>query len=334
MSNRKIDFSKKNILITGGAGFIGSNLAFYFQKNFPDANITIIDCFRSNKTFENGNLTSYGHYKNLIGFNGNIICGNLINIDDFALIDKFHFDFIFHHAAISDTRVYNQELILKTNVNSFYKLLKFAKKNNAVMVYASSAALYGNLPAPQTEGDEYPINPYGFSKLMMDQLAEKYSKENPELTIVGLRFFNVYGPGEFYKAKTSSMIIQLAHQILDNKPPRLFENSSQILRDFIFIEDVIKANIYACSSIKNGSYNVATGIARSFVDIVEILQNKLKTNLPIEYFPNPYEGYQSNTQADLTNIKKYLGFEADYSLEKGIEAYLPEILKLHGTNNK
>ena len=85
------------------------------------------------------------------------------------------------------------------------------------MVYASSAATYGNLPSPQTVGKESPENPYGFSKYIMDQIATRYSKENPDLTIVGLRFFNVYGPREYYKANTSSMVIQLGHQILDGK---------------------------------------------------------------------------------------------------------------------
>ena len=218
-----IDFNDKTILITGGAGFIGSNLAFYLQENFPESKIIIFDCFRNQETFQNGNLKSFGHYKNLIGFNGNIICGNINNKDDLALLNKHKFDVIFHHAAISDTRVYDQEIVMKTNVNSFYDLLEIAKRNSAVMVYASSAATYGNLPSPQTVGKESPENPYGYSKYIMDQIATRYSQENPDLTIVGLRFFNVYGPREYYKANTSSMVIQLGHQILDGKIPRLFK---------------------------------------------------------------------------------------------------------------
>ena len=228
MMNNKIDFNNKTILITGGAGFIGSNLAIYFQENFPKSKIIVFDCFRSDEVFQNGNLKSFGHFKNLIGFNGDIICGNINNNDDLSQLNKYKFDFIFHHAAISDTRVYDQEIIMKTNVNSFYDLLLKAKRDNAVIVYASSAATYGNLPSPQTEGKESPENPYGYSKYIMDQIAVKYSIENPDLTIVGLRFFNVYGPREFYKAKTSSMIIQLGHQILSGKAPRLFENANKI----------------------------------------------------------------------------------------------------------
>ena len=330
--NNKIDFNNKNILITGGAGFIGSNLAFYFQENYPKSNLVIFDCFRSGATFKNGNLKSFGHYKNLIGFKGNIICGDINSKDDLSILNDYKFDFIFHHAAISDTRVYDQKIIIQTNVNSFYEFLSIAKKDNSVLVYASSAATYGSLSSPQTEGIECPENPYGYSKLVMDQIAIQYSKENPDLTIVGLRFFNVYGPREFYKDKTSSMVIQLAHQILSGKAPRLFNNSNQIFRDFIYIEDVIKANILACTAKQNGSFNVATGSPRSFQEIADIIQKELNTDLGTEYFSNPYQGYQMHTQANMSNSKKYLGFESEFTLEKGINAYIPEILKLHRNN--
>jgi ADP-L-glycero-D-manno-heptose 6-epimerase len=334
MINHKTDFNDKNILITGGAGFIGSNLAFYFQNNFPRSKVVVFDCFRNDDIFPNGNLKSFGHFNNLINFKGEVICGNINNKSDLAILDNYSFDFIFHQAAISDTRVYDQDIIMRTNVNSFYDLLKKAKKDNAKLVYASSAATYGRLPSPQTEGKENPENPYGFSKLIMDQVAYNFSNENPNMTIVGLRFFNVYGPGEYFKAKTSSMVIQLGHQILDNKSPRLFENSSQILRDFVYIDDVVQANIKACSPKKNGTYNVGTGIPRSFQDIADILQKELKAKLPPEYFPNPYKDYQVNTQADIQNSMKNLGFKSKFSLEEGIKAYLPEILRMHNTSLK
>jgi len=326
-----IDFNNKTILITGGAGFIGSNLAFYFQENFPNSKVIVFDCFRSDEIFPNSNLKSFGHYKNLIGFKDDIICGNINNQTDLALLSDYKFDYVFHQAAISDTRVYDQEIIMKTNVNSFYDLLAIAKKDRAVMVYASSAATYGNLPSPQTVGKESPENPYGFSKYIMDQIAIRYSKENPDLTMVGLRFFNVYGPREYYKANTSSMVIQLGHQILDGKIPRLFKGSDQIFRDFIYIDDVLQASIKACDPKQNGTYNVGTGISRSFQDIADILQKELGTDLGTEYFPNPYDGYQMHTQANISTSKDNLGFEPKITLEQGIKSYIPEIKRLHGT---
>lgn len=326
-----IDFNNKTILITGGAGFIGSNLAFYFQENFPNSRVIIFDCFRSDEIFANGNLKSFGHYKNLIGFKGRVICGNINNQADLALLGDYKFDFVFHQAAISDTRIYDQEIIMKTNVNSFYDLLAIAKKDRAVMVYASSAATYGNQPSPQTEGKEGPENPYGYSKYIMDQIANQYSNENPDLTIVGLRFFNAYGPREYYKAHTSSMIIQLGHQILDGKAPRLFVGSDQIFRDFIYIDDILQAIVKACDPKKNGIFNVGTGISRSFQDVADILQNELNTDFGTDYFPNPYDGYQTHTQANINSSQNNLGFTPKVSLEQGIKSYIPEIKRLHGT---
>jgi len=328
-----IDFNNKTILITGGAGFIGSNLAFYFQENYPQSHIVIFDCFRSEATFSNGNLQSFGHYKNLIGFRGDVICGNINNQSDLMLLNDYEFDYIFHQAAISDTRVYDQNLVMQTNVNSFYGLLNFATRNHSPVVYASSGATYGSLPSPQQVGKESPDNPYGYSKYVMDQIANRFIKQNPEMVIVGLRYFNVYGSKEYYKAKTSSMVIQLGHQILDGKAPRLFEGSDKILRDFVNVKDVVQANIKACKPKQNGVYNVGTGKPRSFQDIANILQIELSTDLGTKYFANPYKGYQVHTQADISTTEDSLGYEPKVTLEEGIRAYIPEIKELHGTPN-
>ena len=334
MNNKDINFNNKTILITGGAGFIGSNLAFYFQNNFPDSIVVVFDCFRNGSTFENNNLISFGHYKNLIGFNGEVICGNINSKLDLSLLHKYKFDYIFHHAAISDTRVYDQEIVMKTNVNAFIEVLNKAKIDNSILVYASSAATYGSLPSPQTVGKENPENPYGSSKLIMDQIAYRFIKSNPNRTIVGLRFFNVYGPKEYFKGSTASMVIQLGHQILDNKALRLFHGSENILRDFIYIEDVIQANIKACRTKNSGVYNVGTGKPRSFQNIADILQKEIGKNVETEYFPNPFDGYQMHTQANIESSIKSLGFDPQFSLEEGIKAYVPEIIRLHGTSNE
>ncbi len=329
MKYNNIDFNNKTILITGGAGFIGSNLAFYFQDNFPEANIVIFDRFRSESTFSNGNLQSFGHYKNLIGYRGDTVCGNLNSAEDLALLDEYSFDYIFHEAAISDTRVYDQEIVMQTNVNSFYYFLEKAKKDNAVLVYASSAATYGSMPSPQTVGKESPENPYGFSKYAMDMIAYRYMKENPSMKIVGLKYFNVYGAREFFKDKTSSTVIQFGHQILAGKTPRLFEGSDKIVRDFVYIKDVIQANIKACEAKQSGVYNVGTAKPRSFQDIADILQKELGTDYGTDYFPNPFTGYQMHTQADISTSQEFLGYEPKWELEEGIKDYLPEIIRMY-----
>ncbi len=329
MKYNNINFNKKTILITGGAGFIGSNLAFYFQKNYPESNIVIFDIFRNDETFSNGSLKSFGHYKNLLGFNGIVISGNINDkIALKSLEDNYKFDYIFHQAAISDTTVREQDIMIKTNVNAYENLLKVAINHGANMIYASSAATYGDSDRFEV-GYEKPNNAYGFSKVMMDNITYKYIKQGVDISIVGLKYFNVYGKREFYKDKTASMIVQFAHQILKGLTPKLFEGSDKILRDFIYIDDIIQANILACNPIKSGIYNVGTGKARSFEDIVNILQGELGIDNSKEYIANPFIGqYQFFTEANIDTIKQNLGYKPKYNLEDGIKAYIPEIKRL------
>jgi ADP-L-glycero-D-manno-heptose 6-epimerase len=325
-----VDFNTKTILITGGAGFIGSNLAFYFQENYPDARVVVLDLFRSNLTLSNGNLKSFGHFKNLIGFRGDVISGD-IN-DKTLLVEisaRYKFDFIYHEAAISDTTALEQDLMIQTNVNAFVDLLDMAVAHGANMIYASSGATYGDAASPQIVGREAPQNVYGFSKLMMDHTARQYALKHDDISIVGLRYFNVYGAREFFKNKTSSMVVQFGHQLLSGKNPKLFENSDQILRDFIYIEDIIQANILAAAPRESGVFNVGTGKARSFQSMVDILQRELGTSYVCEYVPNPYIGrYQFHTEADIQTTRECLGYEPRFSFEEGIAAYVPEIQRL------
>jgi len=331
-----IDFNTKTILITGGAGFIGSNLAFYFQENYPEAKVVVFDRFRSGKTLSNGNLESFGHFKNLLGFKGIVISGDINDKEALKkLKDEYKFDYIFHQAAISDTTAKEQDLMIETNVNAYEDLLKIAIEHKANMIYASSAATYGDAKSPQTVGVENPGNVYGFSKLMMDNLTQSYLQKGVDISIVGLRYFNVYGPREFYKNKTASTVVQFGHQILSGKTPRLFKGSDKILRDFIYIEDVIQANILACKPKKSGIYNVGTGKARSFQDIADILQKELKTDLGTEYIPNPFSSqYQFHTEADISDTVQNLGYKPRFEMEEGIKAYIPEIKKLYESEVK
>jgi len=330
-----IDFNNKTILITGAAGFIGSSLSFYFQENYPEATIVAFDMFRSGETFSNGNLKSFGHFKNLLGFNGVVVSGDINDkVALKELEESYKFDYIFHQAAISDTTVLEQDLMMKTNVNAYEDLLKIAIKHGANMIYASSAATYGDSDRFEV-GYEQPNNAYGFSKVMMDNISYKYIKQGVDISIVGLKYFNVYGPREFFKNSTSSMVVQFGLQILKGLTPKLFEGSDKILRDFIYIDDIVQANIKACSPKKSGVYNVGTGKARSFEDIVSILQKELDIDNGKEYIPNPFVGsYQFFTQANIETTKENLGYEPKVSMEEGIKAYIPEIKRLFDTEVK
>jgi ADP-L-glycero-D-manno-heptose 6-epimerase len=335
MKYNEIDFNNKCVLITGAAGFIGSNLAFYFQNNFPDCTIVALDCFRSGETFSNGNLKSFGHFKNLLGFNGVVVSGD---INDKELLEdlkkNYKFDYIFHQAAISDTTVQEQDVLMKTNVNAYEDLLKLAISHGANMIYASSAATYGDSDRFEV-GYEQPNNAYGFSKVMMDNITYEYMKKDLDISIVGLKYFNVYGPREFYKNSTASMVVQFGHQILRGDTPRLFEGSDKILRDFIFIEDIIQANIKATNPKQSGVYNVGTGKARSFEDIVNILQKELAIDNGKEYIANPFVGqYQFFTEANIESTKENLGYEPRFEMEDGIKAYIPEIKRLFKEEKK
>ncbi len=327
MKYNNINFNNKTILITGGAGFIGSNLAFYFQENYPEAKVIVFDKFRNDETFSNGNLKSFGHFKNLIGFKGIVISGDITKKEDLEKLNDYKIDYIFHQAAISDTTVSDQEIMIKTNVNTFNDLIKIAIKNKAPLVYASSAATYGNSKIFKV-GKENPNNVYGFSKLMMDNLAREYIKK-VDIPIVGLRYFNVYGPREYFKNKTASMVLQFGLQLLKGESAKLFEGSDKIKRDFIFVEDVIQANIKATNPKKSGIYNVGTAKARSFQDIVDILKKELNIQRKDKYIPNPYvKQYQFFTEAEIEDTQKYLEYNPNFTLEKGIKADIPYIKKI------
>lgn len=322
------DLADKNILITGGAGFIGSNLALYFQKHHPQANVCVFDKFRDDTYFPSGNPTSLGHFKNLLDFRGEVIVGDITkNLDK---IKDRDFDYIFHQAAISDTIAMDQKLMLETNFEAFVNLYEIAKQKGAMLIYASSAGTYGNSPAPNSIGvGEVPENIYGYSKLQMDIFAHKVLEQDSEIPLIGLRYFNVYGEREFYKGKTASMILQLGLQALEHKKVRLFKHGEQ-LRDFVYIKDVIQANVKAIEARESGIYNVGAGEARSFNNIVEILKKHLG-DFEVEYIDNPYTFYQNHTQADIALSEEFLSYTPRFSLEQGIESYIPEIVRIFET---
>jgi ADP-L-glycero-D-manno-heptose 6-epimerase len=188
----------RNVLVTGGAGFIGSNLTLALQEKDPDARITVIDDFRS------------GHFKNLQGFGGDYVAADVSRLDWVAQFKDTTFDAIFHLASITDTTVHDQVLQAHDNIEGFRRLLEFATFHQTPIVYASSAATYG-MGAGRMKEDQPPVpaNIYAFSKVHLDNLARIYARRHPSWRIVGLRYFNVYGPNESHKKAAASMIYQL-----------------------------------------------------------------------------------------------------------------------------
>jgi ADP-L-glycero-D-manno-heptose 6-epimerase len=153
----------------------------------------------------------------------------------------------------------------------------------------------------------------------MDIAANKLKHD---MHIVGLRYFNVFGPRETHKGRPASMILHLSKQMKENKNPRIFKNGEQI-RDHIYVKDVVKATILAAEA-ESGIYNVGTGIGTDFNELINILNQVLNTNLKPEYFESPYnmKTYQSNTQADTTLAESKLKFKPDFTLKQGIEDYM------------
>lgn len=299
--------TKKKYLVTGGAGFIGSNIAKTLEAQGHE--VTVLDDFSKN-----------GHFKNLIGFKGDVITADLFEY----MPTDMYFDAIFHEAAITDTTVMDQKAMMEQNVEAFKNLLSFAAENEIKkVVYASSAATYGNGPVPNVETQPtHPENVYGFSKAIMDNVARQFAEDNNDMTIIGLRYFNVYGPGEYYKGKMASMVYQLYNQMKAGKRPRVFKNGEQ-QRDFVYVKDIVKINLCALNNGKEtGVYNAATGVSRDYNAIIRCLNKELGTNLEPEYIDNPYPFFQLKTQADITKSKEKLGYEPDYSLEAGIADYV------------
>ena len=299
--------TKKKYLVTGGAGFIGSNIAKTLEAQGHE--VTVMDDFSKN-----------GNFKNLIGFKGDVITADLFNY----MPTDMYFDAIFHEAAITDTTVMDQKAMMEQNVEAFKNLLSFAAENEIKkVIYASSAATYGNGPVPNVETQPtHPENVYGFSKVIMDNVARQFSADNNDMAIIGLRYFNVYGPGEYYKGKMASMVYQLYNQMKAGKRPRVFNYGEQ-QRDFVYVKDIVKINLCALNNGKEtGVYNAATGIPRDYNAIIACLNKELGTNLEPEYIDNPYPFFQLKTQADMTLAKEKLGYEPDYSLEAGIADYV------------
>jgi UDP-glucose 4-epimerase len=283
------------VLVTGGAGFIGSHIAEYLVQRGDD--VTVLD-----------NLNT-GKKDNLAKINDKI---NFVNGDirDYKLLEKLVNDTssVFHEAALASVQQsFNmKDEYFDVNVNGTENILKLGKEYGFKIVYASSSSVYGNpKKIPIKEGDDRkPINPYAQTKLEGEYLAKKYSEIG--VSVIGLRYFNVFGSRQ--SIEYAGVIKLFLEKIKQKMPPKINGDGLQT-RDFVHIDDIVKANILAMDSdIKHEFFNVGTGNSISILDLANVVINA--SGLSLEPIHGPeLSGDVRATQGDITLIRKLLNWE-------------------------
>jgi len=299
------------ILVTGGTGFIGSHIANYLSNEGHEVIVVGTKTEQSPKAARYLGLSLEG-----------ISSDRLRNIGDI--------DVCFHQAANNDTLDMDRDEMMFANVEAPMKFLYkvFHDCRCRKFIYASSSAVYGSSPAPYREGvtPEIPLNPYGESKVEFDKRMMKFADGWEKVDVVGLRYTNVYGPGEEHKGKRASMIYQMVKTMMKGESPKLFWDGSQ-RRDWIYIKDVVRANIQAMSLDGQEIYNCGSGRATSFNELVDIINKHLGTDIHPTWIDCPFKtAYQDFTQADMTCAKRELGFAPGYDIKDGIKELI-EALK-------
>ncbi len=291
------------ILVTGGAGFIGSNLAVALIKE--GHNVTVLDNFHS------------GSEDNLKGLQIRLVKGTPSEIKK---LDIGKPQVIFHEGIYSSTPMYKKNPRLVASVlDDFICLLEFAKENNSKIVFAATSSLYNGIKPPHRE-DVIPgvTDFYTEARIAMERMAELYNKLYG-VRVIGLRYFSVYGPHEEAKGTYANLISQFLWAILKGENPVIYGDGTQT-RDFTYIDDVVRANLLAMDSKTSfGIYNVGTGKNYTLNRMVEILNQKLGTSIKPAYVENKMQNYVQETLADTSKAEKELGFKSQISLEVGIE---------------
>lgn len=289
------------IIVTGGAGFIGSNIVKALNERGYD-DILIVD-----------NLGKGEKYKNLIGlkFYDYIHRDNFLEMILSDGFDPDEINVVFHEGACSDTMEYDVNYMIKTNYEYSKELLRFCIYNDIDLIYASSASTYGGGENGfrEIESCENALNPYAFSKLLFDRYLREHLADI-ESKVIGLRYFNVFGAQEFHKGRMASIVYQMYKQIKNSGVIKLFKGTDgykdgEQRRDFIYVKDVAKVNLWCWENeIENGVYNCGTGKANTFNAVAQAVIDALGKG-EIEYidFPETLQGkYQSFTQADTRKL--------------------------------
>jgi len=291
----------KKILVTGGAGFVGSNLVTALADD--------------NKIFVLDNLHT-GNVLNIDNVMGKIEL-QVLDTEDIFQVD-FAPDIIFHLGMYSSTPMYkeNRNLVRRV-VDGAIEVLEFAKRHNARVVLASSSSIYNGHPVPQNEEMIPRVTDfYTEARLSAERLTELYSKMFG-LKASCLRFFSVYGPGERSKGRFANLISQFMWDIEDGRNPVVYGDGSQT-RDFIYVDDVVDACVRAAQSERSGVFNVGTGVSFTVNEMLSKVMDAVGKHPPVEYVKTPISNYVLHTQADITRAQRELGFKARYSLDEGI----------------
>jgi len=292
-------------IVTGGAGFIGNNIVRQLlrQNHTP---IVIDNLYRGN--IENISALDVEFHK--------------VDIRDFNQLRDIlkNSDGIFHEAALTDVQesFTRQQEYIDVNVKGTENIFRIAKEFDLKVVYASSSSIYGNpKKIPIKENSErHPINPYGKTKLDDELLAEKYSKDN--VSIIGLRYFNVYGKGQ--TDSYAGVITKFINRLKQGKSPIIFGSGTQ-LRDFIFVEDVALANIAAMqSNVKNGFFNIGTGITSSIQHLAKIMIELSGLKLEPQY-EKALDGDVQSSQADTSLTESMLKWKYSMGLREGLSKF-------------
>ena len=286
------------ILVTGGFGFIGSNLIRVLNaKGIID--IVIVDDLTDGSKMMNLNGCEFHSYYDVDSF--------FRDFDDWDRIK-----FIFHEGAISSTREMNGTLMMKRNYDFSVKLFNRSFERKIPFQYASSASVYGNVPNNVRIPEDAPANPqtpYAFTKNLFDNTVKKLlaSEHFPkmEFNVQGLRYFNVYGANESHKKDQASPITKFTLQAKETGVIKLFEGSENIYRDFVCVDDVVQAKIeLAFNKMNSGIYNIGTGYATAFKNIAETIAKIEGATVEIIPFPKEFkDAYQYWTCADISKLR-------------------------------
>lgn len=311
------------IIVTGGAGMIGSNIVKLLNARGQN-NILVVDNLTNGNKFINLVDLQISDYMDKNEFLKKIISNNV-----FGKIQA-----IFHKGACSTTTELNGKYMLENNYEYSKILLCFCQKHKIPFLYASSAAIYGARINNFIEKNIYekPLNVYGYSKMLFDRYIQN-NFHKLESQVCGLRYFNVYGPRENHKQHMASIIFQIYKQIIDGNNPILFEGSNDFKRDFIYVNDIAEINIWFWEKNISGIYNCGTGYATSFQEVANIIL-KYHNKTYIEHIPFPTTlkfKYQCFTKANLQKLRE-TGYNKNFmSIKQGILKYI-SWLKEHQWN--